>query len=620
MNIPRNSADDSSLPRASEAHAGKEPVHAVPGREGAYNQRHERRAGQIDMKLENESLRASSLEIEAVLNRLADFYDFADAGFFTLARDGRIVETNFAGASLIGQERSRLAGKNFTNFVAPEKQPAFAKFLAEAFESGSNRVLNSELKKGVGAPSVFVNINATARKSGHECHLIVNDITERTRMEQALREKEVLLSESQRIAHIGSWSMAVKEDYVRCTDETYRIYGVTPETFTPTVRNWISLVHIKDQPVVKEWLRACLADEQPGVVEFRVAHHDKSVHILEARGSLQHAPDGTPLRIIGTVQDITDRKRIQHELLERETLFRTITENVGDLIAMLDAEGKRIYNSPSYRRVFMDRVLRPGSDSFSEIHPDDRERIKAVFQRTVSTGRGERAEFRFLLADGGIRHIESDGNTVVDESGKVTKVILVSRDVTERKRTEEQMQHLANYDILTDLPNRRLFTDRLKLALAASKREKTKLAVLFLDLDMFKQINDTLGHDAGDLVLKDTAKRLQECLRESDSAARTGGDEFVVILPGIQSAQDAIVVAEKICGALDQPFELAGRSLHVTSSIGIAVYPEHGNSDKELLKNADDAMYSAKASGRNAVKLFEEGQLLPKRFIPPPES
>ena len=616
MTIPRTPTDAPNQPRFAEANPKNEPRPAGPGQDGLHSLLRERRARRTDLGHENESLRVFSPEIEAKLDRLADFYDFADVGFFTLAKDGIIVETNFAGAALIGLDRVRLEGKNFMQFIAAERRQDFMSFLTQVFEGRIRRVCDTVLQKSVNTPSINVHINATARRSVQECHLVVSDITERLRMEQALHEKEFLLSESQRIARIGSWSMAVKEDYVRCTDETYRIYGVTPETFSPTVRNWIALVHAKDQPAMREWIRACLAGEQPGELEFRVAGPDRNFRILEGRGSLQYALDGTPLRIIGTVQDITERKRIQQEFLESEALFRTITENVGDLIAMLDTEGRRIYNSPSYRRVFMDRVLRPGSDSFSEIHPEDRERIKAIFQRTVSTGIGERAEFRFLLGDGGIRHIESEGNAVVDESGKVTKVILVSRDVTRRKLAEEQIQHLTNYDILTDLPNRRLFTDRLQLALAAAKREKTRLAVLFLDLDMFKQINDTLGHDVGDLVLKNTARRLQECLRESDSAARTGGDEFVVILPGLQTAQDATVVAEKICRALDQPFQLAGHSLHVTSSVGIAVYPEHGNSDKELLKNADDAMYCAKASGRNSVKLFQAEQHGLKRDIP----
>ena len=168
----------------------------------------------------------------------------------------------------------------------------------------------------------------------------------------------------------------------------------------------------------------------------------------------------------------------------------------------------------------------------------------------------------------------------------------------------EHIHHMAHYDILTDLPNRSLLSDRLQQAIISCKRDHSHLALMFLDLDMFKYINDRLGHDIGDLLLKEVAKRILECLRESDTAARIGGDEFVVLLPSVDSIQTAMMVAEKIRHALSLPFEISGHSLSISSSIGIAVYPEHGSEEKILLKNADTAMYLAKQRGRNTVILF----------------
>ena len=272
---------------------------------------------------------------------------------------------------------------------------------------------------------------------------------------------------------------------------------------------------------------------------------------------------------------------------------------------MLDTDGRRIYNSPSYHKIFRKEELGVGSCSFDEIHPEDRERIKALFRRTVETGIGERAEFRLLLKDGGIRHIESQGNVVHDASGKVSRVVVVSRDVTERKKIEENLRHLSYHDMLTGLPNRILFSDRLKQAIAAAKRDKRHiLSMMFMDLDNFKEINDRFGHAAGDLALKEVASRIQDCLRESDTAARMGGDEFVVLLPTIETPDDAIIVAKKIRHALYQPIDLGNHGLTVTTSIGIVVYPEHGSEEEALLKNADAAMYHAKESGRNTVCVF----------------
>ena len=292
-----------------------------------------------------------------------------------------------------------------------------------------------------------------------------------------------------------------------------------------------------------------------------------------------------------------------------EEIFRIIAENVDDLIAVLDTDGRRIYNSPSYRKIFTKDELGVGSCSFDEIHPEDRERIKALFRRTVETGIGERAEFRFLLKDGSIHHIESQGNVVHDASGKVSKVVVVSRDVTERMKIEEKLRHLSYHDMLTGLPNRLLFSDRLKQAIATAKRDKIHIvSLMFMDLDNFKEINDSFGHAAGDLVIKEVASRIQDCLRESDTAARMGGDEFVILLPAIEAPDDAMIVAKKIRHALCQPIDLGNHGLTVSTSIGIAVYPEHGSEEETLLKHADAAMYHAKESGRDTVCIFSAVQ------------
>ena len=184
------------------------------------------------------------------------------------------------------------------------------------------------------------------------------------------------------------------------------------------------------------------------------------------------------------------------------------------------------------------------------------------------------------------------------------EIVAIYDDVTERKQEEERTHYLAHYDALTHLPNRALIADRIRQALAKAKRDKTRLALMFVDLDNFKPVNDELGHDIGDLLLQEVAKRLQDCMRESDTAARTGGDEFIVLLPTIDAEPDAIVVAEKICHALDQPFELAGHRLSISCSIGVVVYPEHGGDEEQLVKHADIAMYYAKQSGRNNAKIF----------------
>ena len=169
----------------------------------------------------------------------------------------------------------------------------------------------------------------------------------------------------------------------------------------------------------------------------------------------------------------------------------------------------------------------------------------------------------------------------------------------ERKQNATWLQYIAGHDVLTDLPNRELFHDRLETALATARRDHERLSVLYIDLDRFKQANDTFGHDAGDVLLCETARRIRECLRASDTVGRLGGDEFAVLLHGIHSPEDALAVAEKIHHALDQSFELGDHRLQISSSIGIAVYPEHGEDRKQLMRHADAAMYEAKKQGRD---------------------
>ncbi|MFZ2160901.1 MAG: diguanylate cyclase [Sideroxyarcus sp.] len=182
--------------------------------------------------------------------------------------------------------------------------------------------------------------------------------------------------------------------------------------------------------------------------------------------------------------------------------------------------------------------------------------------------------------------------------------VVVFHDITERKLNDERIRHLAQHDTLTDLPNRALLTDRLQQALSYAKRDKQRVALMFIDLDRFKPINDSLGHVVGDWLLKQVASRMRDCVRDSDTVARVGGDEFVVLLRSIDNMEDAVMVAEKIRTSLNMPFELAQQSLQISCSIGMSLYPEHAKNETEMLNFADIAMYQAKQKGRDKVQVF----------------
>ena len=195
-------------------------------------------------------------------------------------------------------------------------------------------------------------------------------------------------------------------------------------------------------------------------------------------------------------------------------------------------------------------------------------------------------------------------SAVYDRKGAVTHYVGIFSDITVRKQAEERMVHLAHYDALTDLPNRVLLMDRLNQLTKAAQRRKSKVAVVFIDLDRFKEVNDSLGHDAGDLLLQTLAKRLSTAVRDEDTVARIGGDEFVVVFQGLHQAQDVAVLAQKLLSCLEEPVTLNGYELTVTASMGISLYPDDATNGQEMIRNADAAMYQAKGAGRNAYQFY----------------
>jgi diguanylate cyclase (GGDEF)-like protein/PAS domain S-box-containing protein len=296
------------------------------------------------------------------------------------------------------------------------------------------------------------------------------------------------------------------------------------------------------------------------------------------------------------------QKITANQLHESQELFRAIVENVGDLVAVLDTQGRRVYNSPSYRPLFRQRDIREGSSSFLEIHPDDRERVKEIFSRTVKTGRGECAEFRFVLKDGSIRYMESDGRAIHDADGQVSKVVVVSRDITEQKRLEVELREMAATDMLTGLPNRRHFLAQLDQEMARVSRVTEHYAsVLMIDVDHFKHVNDTFGHSTGDNALRHLASLMKQELRKIDTLGRLGGEEFAIILPGATLAA-AEVFAERLRNTVAaSPATHHDQPISLTVSIGVTEIKVGDTCADDTLARADRALYQAKERGRNRV-------------------
>jgi len=299
-----------------------------------------------------------------------------------------------------------------------------------------------------------------------------------------------------------------------------------------------------------------------------------------------------------------EHKLAEERLRETQELFRAIVENVGDLVAVLDTEGRRIYNSPSYKPLFREQDIRPGTVSFKEIHADDRERIEEIFRRTVATGVGERAEFRFVLKDGSVRHMESEGRAIKGADGKVSRVVVVSRDITQLKRQQAELWEMAATDFLTGLPNRRYFLAQLEQEMARVHRvDRHCASVLMIDADHFKQVNDTFGHAVGDAMLIHLAVVMRNELRKVDAVGRIGGEEFAVILPGADVSAAKIFAERLRKKVAATPATHEERVISLTVSVGVAeMHAGDKNGDAALVR-ADRALYRAKERGRNRVEV-----------------
>jgi PAS domain S-box-containing protein len=316
-------------------------------------------------------------------------------------------------------------------------------------------------------------------------------------------------------------------------------------------------------------------------------------------------------------------QRVRRQLADHDELFQLITENAADLIAVVDGAGNRLYNSPAYSKVlgYSEEELSTTS-AIDQIHPSDRERVLQAAAKARASGRGQRLEYRMRHKNGDWRILESTASPIQNGSGKLERLVIVNRDITERKRAEEMLEHRALHDLLTELPNRALFVDRLQHSLIRARRHSDyKFVVLFIDIDGFKVLNDSLGHSAGDELLIQVAKRLTACFRETDtvsrsattmnptisndSLARLGGDEFTVLLDDVSEPSDAIRVARRIIDKIALPFTLAGQQVVISASIGIGASSNTYEGAEDMLRDAEIAMYRAKQAGKARCEVFD---------------
>jgi diguanylate cyclase (GGDEF)-like protein/PAS domain S-box-containing protein len=390
--------------------------------------------------------------------------------------------------------------------------------------------------------------------------------------------------------------------FVYVSDLYQKITGYTDKELIDTYS--LNNIYPDDKEKVREQAIRCLKGERSGPYEYRFVTKNKEIiWVLEAVASIEYRGERAAL---GSFIDITERKNMEQKLRRDEQLFKALTDQSSDIIAIINQEGVITYENKAIEEVLgLKACDRVGCGGFDNIHPDDMNFVMGEFNRLFKNvdAPPSRSEVRLRNKEGNWVVFETvAGNLSYDNV--VEAVIINLRDITERKQIEQQLNHMATHESLTGLPNRMLFMDRLQVAIAQSKRNKNKLAVMMLDIDNFKDINDTLGHMIGDQLLKEVGNRLTCILRQNDTVARLGGDEFVVLLSDLGKIEYADRVANIILRSLRKPFVFIDNTINSHASIGISIYPDDCEDVDSLLKKSDMAMYAVKTQGRNNYKFF----------------
>jgi diguanylate cyclase (GGDEF)-like protein/PAS domain S-box-containing protein len=338
--------------------------------------------------------------------------------------------------------------------------------------------------------------------------------------------------------------------------------------------------------------------------QFRIIRKDGSVRWVETFPS-RIEYQGRPALQVAMI-DITERKLAEATLKNSEERYRTLVESSTDAILMLDRERNAVTCNQAFLDLFGYQKSEVEGQSIRIVHPSEesfRAYGKATYPLVERVG-SLREEWDLMRKDGTVFSAEIVTSPIRSLDGTTTGYICIIRDITTRKRAEEELAYMATHDSLTGLPNRTLFSDRLTIALTQARRSKKNLAVMLLDLDYFKDVNDTLGHSVGDRLLRAVGNRLSGLLRKGDTIARIGGDEFLLLLPELLQIEYATTLAQKILHAFREPFVFNDHQLHITTSIGIAIFPDDGDNADILMKSADIAMYRAKNKGRDGFQRY----------------
>ena len=547
------------------------------------------------------------LQAKNTRHYLGDLFNAAPDAMLIVNDHGYISDANQQAVEMFGYQRTELQGMSVENLMPPRYRSQHVSLRDASFENPRHRVMNAKTvlealtKDGQEIP-VEIGLNYTRDNDKSYAITTLRDITERIKIDWVLRRNEKMLNKAQQIANVGSWDWSLDSNNLLWSEQMHRILGAPSDTAEGRYENFIDCIHPQDRNVVEKALAAAVACKHSLDLEHRIVQPGGMERIVQLRGEVFCNDKAVAVQMVGTLHDITERRRVENQLRIADNVF----EHTSEAIMVTDADktilrvNKAFTNITGYSET---EAVGSSPNKLLKSGKHDDNFYQSLWHTLMADGVWE-GEILDRHKNGVIFPCWHNISNVTDGQGNVIQHISIFSDITEKKVAEEHIQNLAQFDQLTKLPNRMLFYDRLQQAFSRARRNKSKIGLMFIDLDRFKIVNDSLGHHAGDQLLIEVAKRLTKSVRGQDTVARFAGDEFTIVLEDLKDGENAGRVAENVLKALAVKVVLDNNEIVTGASIGISIYPDDGEEVESLVKNADMAMYLAKGRGKNRYEFY----------------
>jgi len=524
---------------------------------------------------------------ESVVNSL-------DQPLFVKDLESKYIFVNEAYANIFCEDSAVILTKDDHNFFSKDDQ-----FIIESQKS-------TDTKEKIFIDGVYKTFRVVKKPYYKNANIIgivgvLLDITDYEVEKNNLKKLEDGLSKAQQLANIGHWELDLVENQLFWSDEVYRIFGLKVQEFGATYEAFLKHIHPDDIELVNNTYNESVKNKQGYNVTHRIIRKNGEIGFVEERCLHELNTKGEVIRSIGTVHDITKIKQVENDLM----LAKNVFENMHDSVIITDSKQNIVSVNEAFTKLTGyndDEVIGNNPRILSSGWHDDTF-YKTIWDEVSKNGQWE-GEIVDRKKNGKTFTSELKISSVFNEEGTLTNYLAISSDISRKKEQEKLIHNLAYFDSLTDLPNRILFEERVSSRLPICNRNSQKMAIFFIDMDNFKNVNDTLGHSYGDEFLIEVSKRIKSVLQEQDTLARQGGDEFTVLIEDIDSIENIAQVAQKIVEVFQRPLYLDSCKVLTSVSMGISIYPDDGQNYNELMKAADTAMYQVKATGKKHYQFY----------------